>query len=55
MSLADEITSKLGLEATALPGSKGQFDVLVDGRLLFSKKTEGRFPEESEILSRLGS
>jgi selT/selW/selH-like putative selenoprotein len=55
VSLADEITAKLGLEATALPGSKGQFDVFTDGTLLFSKKTEGRFPEESEILGQLGS
>jgi selT/selW/selH-like putative selenoprotein len=55
VSLADEITSKLGLEATAHPGSKGQFDVFADGTLLFSKTSEGRFPAESEILGRLGS
>jgi selT/selW/selH-like putative selenoprotein len=54
VSLASEITSKLGVEATAIPGSKGQFDVLSDGTLLFSKRTEGRFPDESEILSLLG-
>jgi hypothetical protein len=27
--------------------------VLADGRLLFSKKAEGRFPEEQEILTQL--
>jgi selT/selW/selH-like putative selenoprotein len=42
-----------GHKAEFEPGGKGQFDVLVDGKLLFSKKTEGRFPEHDEILSRL--
>jgi predicted Rdx family selenoprotein len=32
---------------------KGQFDVVADGRMLFSKHSEGRFPEEAEILARL--
>jgi len=27
--------------------------VLADGRLVFSKHTEGRFPETDEILARL--
>jgi predicted Rdx family selenoprotein len=31
-------------------GAKSQFDVLVDGRLVFSKEREGRFPELAEIL-----
>jgi selT/selW/selH-like putative selenoprotein len=34
-------------------GKTGQFDVIVDGKVLFSKNTEGRFPESSEILSQL--
>jgi selT/selW/selH-like putative selenoprotein len=36
-----------------MPGAGGQFDVLADGALLFSKKQVGRFPEDDEILSRL--
>jgi len=39
---------------SAIPGSTGQFDVVVDGSLLFSKHAEGRFPEHDEILSQLG-
>ena len=35
------------------PGETGQFDALADGRLMFSKQTEGRFPEEDEILTAL--
>lgn len=37
------------------PGEKSQFDVLADGELLFSKKAEGRFPEEDEILAALAA
>jgi selT/selW/selH-like putative selenoprotein len=48
-----EITSKLGVKSTAIPGSTGQFDILADGKLLFSKHAEGRFPEEHEILAAL--
>jgi predicted Rdx family selenoprotein len=29
------------------------FDVTADGRLIFSKKQMGRFPEPGEILSQL--
>ena len=42
-----------GHSADALPGGKGQFDVIVDGNLVFSKQAVGGFPEEDEILSRL--
>jgi hypothetical protein len=42
------------MKAKIIPGGRGQFDVLRDGELLFSKQERGRFPEEREILSRLG-
>jgi selT/selW/selH-like putative selenoprotein len=42
-----------GIPAQDLPGSKGQFDVLRDGELVFSKQQAGRFPEHAEILSAL--
>jgi selenoprotein W-related protein len=35
-------------------GSGGVFDVIVDGRLVFSKHERGRFPDEQEILDQLG-
>jgi selT/selW/selH-like putative selenoprotein len=44
----------VGHEATATPGGKGQFDVQADGRLVFSKAEQGRFPETAEIFSVLG-
>jgi predicted Rdx family selenoprotein len=34
-------------------GAKSQFDVLADGKLIFSKQSEGRFPEHDEIISAL--
>lgn len=34
-------------------GSGGQFEVVVDGNLVFSKKQLGRFPEPDEILSQI--
>lgn len=32
-----------------IPSTGGQFDVLLDGKLLWSRKSEGRFPEVREI------
>jgi predicted Rdx family selenoprotein len=34
-------------------GTPGQFDVLADGKVLFSKHREARFPEEAEVLAML--
>jgi predicted Rdx family selenoprotein len=36
-----------------IPGEKSQFDVVADGRVIFSKQREGRFPEEEEIITAL--
>jgi predicted Rdx family selenoprotein len=35
------------------PGAKSQFDVLADGKMIFSKQAKGRFPEHDEILTQL--
>jgi hypothetical protein len=32
-------------------GKTGQFDVLVDGRLAYSKYQTGRFPSEADLAS----
>ncbi len=42
-----------GVAAEAVPGERSQFDVLHDGTLVFSKRQEHRFPEESEIVAAL--
>jgi selT/selW/selH-like putative selenoprotein len=43
-----------GFQAEALPGSKGQYDVIADGTLIFSKAETGRFPEPGEVRAVLG-
>jgi predicted Rdx family selenoprotein len=42
-----------GIDASDIPGAKGQFDVIRDGVKLFSKHESGRFPEHDEILAAL--
>jgi selenoprotein W-related protein len=37
-----------------IAGRGGIFDVEVEGELIFSKHEVGRFPEDSEILEKLG-
>jgi hypothetical protein len=44
-----------GIEAGATPGGKGQFDVISNGELVFSKHSVGRFPGESEIERLVGT
>ena len=53
-SLAAELNEETEHEATAEEGAKGQYDVLADGKLIFSKAQEGRFPEHDEIRAKLG-
>ncbi len=42
-----------GVDPELVPGKPGQFDVVVDGALIFSKGKEGRFPEHAEVLAKL--
>ena len=43
----------MGVEPELIKGDGGDFDVVVDGKLVFSKKQAGRFPEHAEILAQL--
>jgi predicted Rdx family selenoprotein len=52
VSLAKHLNEQ-GHTASAIEGQKSQYDVIVDGELLFSKQREGRFPEEDEINRQL--
>jgi len=36
-------------EVALVPGSGGIFEIRCDGRLLYSRKEEGRFPEAKEV------
>jgi hypothetical protein len=37
----------------ALEGAKSQYDVIADGRLVFSKQQAGRWPAPGEVLAAL--
>ena len=56
MSLIDELLKDEILEAQVesvelIPGSKGRFEVTVNGKLIFSKKTLGRHAEPHEVFN----
>jgi selenoprotein W-related protein len=41
------------VETRLIEGSGGTLDVVLDGKLLFSKKKAGRWPEASEIVAMI--
>lgn len=41
--------SRFGEKADITAGKSGQFDVIVNGRLVFSKSSTGRFPVDGEV------
>jgi hypothetical protein len=41
------------MDAEAIPGQKGQYDVFAGDELIFSKAETHRFPEEDEVLGLL--
>jgi selT/selW/selH-like putative selenoprotein len=47
--LAASLSSRFGEKVQIKPGKTGQFDVLVDGKLVFSKGQVGRFPVANEV------
>ena len=54
VSLADEIKGQFAeAKVEIIEGSGGVFDVTFDGKLIYSKKETGEFPEEQVILNKL--
>ncbi|MBI3039086.1 SelT/SelW/SelH family protein [bacterium] len=51
--MAAVIKTMLNLEPKLIQGSQGIFDVAIDGEIVFSKYSQGRFPEDSEILDAI--
>ncbi len=51
--MAAEIKKEFGVDSQLVRGGGGIFDVSVDNQRIFSKKDEGRFPSEKEILDQL--
>ena len=44
-----------GVEVPLIPGSGGVFEVVADGRLVFSKEQTGRHAKPGEVASLLGA
>ncbi len=42
----------LGAEVEYIKGHGGDFEVTMDGRLIFSKRAAGRFPTSEEIIEK---
>jgi selT/selW/selH-like putative selenoprotein len=47
--LAASLDSAFGEKTEITPGKSGQFDVIVNGKLVFSKSSTGRFPVDGEV------
>jgi selT/selW/selH-like putative selenoprotein len=47
--LAKALKERYGINARLIESDGGVFEVVKDGQLIFSKKTQGRFPEHQEI------
>lgn len=44
-----ELNQAFGADTELIPGGRGDFDVTVDGRVIFSKRQLERFPQEGEV------
>ena len=51
--MAEKIKKEVGVTARLIEGGGGIFDVIVDGKKVFSKHDVGRFPEHDEIIRHL--
>jgi hypothetical protein len=49
VGLKQELERSLGISPRIRWGGPGQLDVLVDGKLVFSKRTAGRMPVAGEL------
>ena len=45
----DQLVEKYGAEVALIKGGAGVFEIIVDGRIAFSKKELGRFPTDEEV------
>ena len=49
--MGDVLKKDLGAEVELIAGANGIFDIAVDGKMIFSKFEQGRFPQNDEIIS----
>ena len=48
-SLGDELQAAFGADVELVAGSGGVFEVVLEGKNIFSKKALNRFPEDGEV------
>jgi selenoprotein W-related protein len=48
--LADAIENRYGIKSELIASGGGAFEVFLDGKKIFSKLQEGRFPDHGEII-----
>ena len=51
--MAAAIKDATGDDPELIAAGKGIFDVVADGRMVFSKHAVGRFPEDDEVIDAL--
>ena len=51
--MVEQLKKHFSITEELIASSGGVFEVKADGKLIFSKKELGRFPEEDEILNLL--
>ncbi len=53
--MAAAIKSAIGVDCEMIQGSGGVFDVVADGKTIYSKHETDRFPTDDEVLASLKS
>ena len=53
--MADAIQKEFNVKPELIEGSGGIFDVKLNGKLIYSKKETGRFPEHHEVLDKIAA
>ena len=48
--MGDALKKKFGADIELVAGSNGVFDVAADGKIIFSKFKQGRYPQPEEIV-----
>ena len=53
--LADTLKKEFGIISELIVGSNGVYEVIMDGKTIFSKNQAKRFPDDDEIINLIHS
>ncbi len=48
--MGDELKKNLGADIELVAGGNGVFDISLDGKMIYSKFEQGRFPQPDDII-----